>query len=165
VKPYPWQSTKPLFWRLDAEVHADRWDQGIGAQKVGGRWNPRGYPAVYGSIDPATAILEVAVHKGFETLDRVPHVLTCAEILHPESIHVVRPSEVPNTHWLGPGFPSDAQQRFGRARLESHAIVAVPSVTAAYCWNLVFNPARAAGQYELRSKSRFALDPRLNPPV
>jgi RES domain-containing protein len=164
VNRYPWQSTKPLFWRLDAESYAENWDQGIGAQKVGGRWSPRGYRAVYGSIDPATAILEVAVHKGFDVLDRVPHVLTCAEVLRPESVHVVTHADIPDTHWLGPGFPTDAQQRFGRAQLESHAIVAVPSVTAAHCWNLIFNPERGSGHYVFRSRTRFALDPRLNQP-
>ncbi len=36
--------------------------------------------AAYCSIDPATAIIKVAVHKGFETLDIVPHVLTALTV-------------------------------------------------------------------------------------
>jgi len=47
---------------------------------VGGRWNSRGLRAVYCSIDPAAAILEVAVDKGFKTLGTVPHVLTAVTI-------------------------------------------------------------------------------------
>jgi RES domain-containing protein len=51
-----------------------------GAYRAGGRWNSRGLRAVYRSIDPATAILEVAVHKGLKALDIVPHVLTAVTI-------------------------------------------------------------------------------------
>ena len=69
-----------IGWRLDHERFKSTWDSGEGAFKLGGRWNSRGVRAVYASIDPSTAILEVAVHKGFRTLDTVPHVLTAFEI-------------------------------------------------------------------------------------
>ena len=81
------------------------WDSGEGAYRFGGRWNSRGVRAVYGSLDPATAILEVAVHKGFKTLDTVPHVLTAVTISNPLRIHVVEPAAVPNPNWLIPGDP------------------------------------------------------------
>jgi 5-methylcytosine-specific restriction endonuclease McrA len=48
--------------------------------------------AVYCSIDPATAILEVAVHTGFPVLDTVAHVLTAVNIAKLSSIHVVDPA-------------------------------------------------------------------------
>ncbi|TIQ24785.1 MAG: RES domain-containing protein, partial [Mesorhizobium sp.] len=51
-------------WCLDQAAFAPTWDSGEGAYRVGGRWNSRGVRAVYCSIDPSTAILEVAVHKG-----------------------------------------------------------------------------------------------------
>uniref|UniRef100_UPI003F94965A RES family NAD+ phosphorylase n=1 Tax=Rhodoblastus sp. TaxID=1962975 RepID=UPI003F94965A len=65
-----------VAWRLDRSSFAATWDSGAGAYLEGGRWNGKGVRAVYCSIDPATAILEVAVHTGFEALDSVPHVLT-----------------------------------------------------------------------------------------
>ena len=65
-----------VAWRLDQTNFGEAWDSGEGAYRVGGRWNSRDVRAVYCSIDPATAILEVAVHKGFKALDTVPHVLT-----------------------------------------------------------------------------------------
>jgi hypothetical protein len=40
-------------WRLDSRDHAETWDSGAGAAKVGGRWNPAGYPVVYCSADPS----------------------------------------------------------------------------------------------------------------
>ncbi|WP_196796267.1 RES domain-containing protein [Acidiphilium cryptum] len=53
-------------------MYAASWDNGEGAHLGGGRWNSRGVRAVYYSLDPATAILEVAVHKGFGILDTPP---------------------------------------------------------------------------------------------
>ncbi|MGO6815746.1 RES family NAD+ phosphorylase [Rhizobium leguminosarum] len=65
---------------LDQAVHAPTWDSGEGAYRVGGRWNSKGVRAVYRSLDPATAILEVAVHKGFRALDAVAHIMTAAVV-------------------------------------------------------------------------------------
>src|SRR5947209_19074782 len=88
-----------LVWRRDTAGFAATWDSGEGAFLVGGRWNSRGVRAVYCSIDPATAILEVAVHKGFRALDTVPHVITAA-IIDPARVFVVEPNAVPNSNWL-----------------------------------------------------------------
>lgn len=130
---------------------------------AGGRWNPEGFAAVYCSADPSTAILEVAVHKGFRALDSVPHVLTQA-VLDPRDVHVVTASEVPNSSWLSPVTPSQDQQLFGRSLLEAHAFVLIPSAVCTCSWNLIFNPARAAGRYQLQDQRPFSLDTRLNPP-
>ena len=81
--PGPLGGSEVLAWRLDTAVHAQSWDSGEGGFIAGGRWNSRGVRAVYCAVDPATAILEVAVHKGFPALDTVPHVLTAMEVLAP----------------------------------------------------------------------------------
>jgi RES domain-containing protein len=164
MMPLPWDGGPPEAWRLDLKEHGATWDRGIGAAKVGGRWNPVGYPVVYCSADPATAVLEVAVHKGFSALDTIPHVLTRARILEAGDVHVVMPDDVPNPGWLRPGSPSKGQQMFGRELLEKHFFVLIPSAVSHESWNLLFNPVRAAGRYELTSQRRFALDTRLNPP-
>jgi RES domain-containing protein len=165
MMPLPWVGGSPLAWRLDARLFAPTWDQGIGAAEVGGRWNPVGYSVVYCSADPATAILEVAVHKGFSALDTVPHTLTRARVLAAADVHVVWPENVPNPAWLGPGPPSQGQQAFGRSLLEQHVFVAVPSAVTRHSWNLLFNPTRASARYLVETHERFALDPRLNPPA
>src|SRR5690606_17642057 len=92
---------------------AATWDSGEGAYRVGGRWNSRGTRAVYCSLDPATAILEVAVHKGFRALDTVAHRMTAAVIADTGDIHIVDPQTVPNRNWLRPGIPGAGQQAFG----------------------------------------------------
>jgi RES domain-containing protein len=153
-----------LAWRLDMADFAATWDGGEGAYRVGGRWNGPGVRAVYCSVDPATAILEVAVHKGFRVLDTVAHVLTAARIVDPAGVHVVQPDDVPNPNWLRPGIPSAGQQAFGNALLAQHAFVLLPSVVSLHSWNLIFAHGRAAGRYALLAQERFALDPRLHPP-
>lgn len=153
-----------VAWRLDQSKYAATWDSGEGAFLASGRWNSRGVRAVYCSIDPATAILEVAVHKGFKALDMVPHVITAATI-DPAGVFVVAPTAVPNSNWLTPGIPSAGQQAFGDDLLTKHRFVVIPSVVSRASWNLIFVVAKAAGAYELRSQDPFALDTRLHPPV
>jgi RES domain-containing protein len=91
-------------------------------------------------------------------------VLTRARILDEHDVHVVMPDDVPNPNWVRPGSPSEGQQTFGRELLEQHFFVLIPSAVSDESWNLLFNPDRAAGRYELAAQKRFALDTRLNPP-
>jgi len=154
-----------MAWRLDQAKFGAIWDNGEGAYRVGGRWNTRGVRAVYCSIDPATAILEVAVHKGFTALDTVPHVLTAVTIAEPSNVHVVGPASVPNPNWLRPGIPGAGQQAFGNALLAQHKFILIPSVVSTHSWNLIFIGTTAAGAYTLKLQERFALDTRLHPPA
>lgn len=150
-------------WRLDRREHAADWDVGEGARLAGGRWNSRGVRAVYASLDAATAVLEVAVHKGFHGLDTVPHVLTAFEVLDPDDVHVVDPADIPNPNWLRPGLASAGQRAFGDALLATHRFIAVPSTVARHGWNLIFDAERGGEGYTLRFQEAFALDGRLNP--
>lgn len=161
--PPPLGTGEVVLWRLDEERFAPTWDSGEGSFRVGGRWNARGQRVVYACLDPSTAILEVAVHKGFPVLDTRPHVLTRARITDPRRVHVVGPADVPNPHWLHPGQPSAGQREFGARLLAEHAFVALPSAVSAFSWNLVFDPTRAEGLTDGVEQTRFALDPRLHP--
>jgi len=153
-----------IAWRLDQAAYAPTWDSGEGAFRVGGRWNSKGVRAIYCSIDPATAILEVAVHKGFRTLDTIPHILTAAVISDTAAVHIVDPATVPNPNWLRPGIPSAGQQAFGDDLLRQHCFVAIPSAVSTHSWNLIFVPSQAAGSYSVKFQETFALDTRLHPP-
>ena len=130
---------------------------------MGGRWNSKGLRAVYCSIDPATAILEVAVHKGFKALDTVPHVLTALTIIDASSVHVVDRASVPNPDWLRPGIPGAGQQAFGGALLARHTFIVIPSAVSSHSWNLIFVRTTATGAYAIRFQEPFALDTRLHP--
>ena len=154
-----------VVWRLDPVGFGSTWDSGEGAYRAGGRWNSKGVRAVYCSIDPSTAILEVAVHKGFRVLDTVPHTLTSVTIFEPSSVHVVHPDSVPNPNWLHPGIPSGGQQTYGDKLLSEYKFVAIPSAVSNHSWNFIFVGSVASGAYAMRSQERFALDTRLHPPT
>lgn len=150
---------------MDQSIYKGSWDSGEGAFRVGGRWNSKGSKyVVYCALDPATAILEVAVHKGFETLDTVSHVLTSMVVAPPfvPRIHVVSAADVPNANWLRSGVPSIGQQQYGDALLASHEFVLLPSVVSTHSWNLIFDRNKAAGSYSLDFQEAFSLDTRLH---
>jgi RES domain-containing protein len=161
--PVPLGDGSLMAWRLDQAAFAATWDSGEGAFRLGGRWNSRGVRAVYCSVDPATAILEVAVHKGFKALDIVPHVMTAVTISTPANVFVVEPASIPNSNWLRPGMPSAGQQGWGDALLAAHPFVLIPSAVSIHSWNLIFVGTLAGGGYSSVQES-FALDPRLHPP-
>jgi RES domain-containing protein len=162
--PPPLGSGELFFWRLDQAKFADGWDSGEGSYLVGGRWSSRGVRAVYASLDPATAILEVAVHKTFRTLDTVPHILTWARINDAKMVHVVNAADVPNPNWLRPGAVGAGQQTFGDAMLKAHPFMLIPSAVSTHSWNLIFDPTAAKGWYNWVARESFALDTRLHPP-
>jgi RES domain-containing protein len=163
--PGPLGGKELVAWRIDRQAHSATWDSGEGAFQVGGRWNSRGVRAVYCSIDPATAIVEVAVHKGFAVLDAVPHVLTRFEIKDPNDVHIVDPRAVANPNWPVPGAPGAGQQAFGDALLATHKFVLIPSTVSKQSWNLVFVATRASDAYRKVEQERLAIDTRLNPPT
>ena len=163
--PGPLGGAELVAWRLDDRKFKETWDSGEGAYIAGGRWNSKGVRAVYCSIDPATAILEVAVHKTFKTLDTVAHVLTSLTLAQPSDAHVVDSETIPNANWLRPGIPSAGQQKFGDALLARHKFVVIPSAVSTESWNLIFLSSMAAGAYAVRSQEPFALDTRLHPPT
>ena len=153
-----------IAWRIDAERHAPSWDSGIGAEAVGGRWNPKGCKAVYCSVDPATCLVESAVYRGFKVLDTVPHVLTRLEIVDTAAIKVVMPADVPNPAWMEGGTPSRHQQQWGANLLGAHGVVLFPSSVSKMSWNLVFEPDAAKGRYQVQTQSRLLIDTRWNRP-
>ncbi len=89
MNPLPWDD-RWYAWRLDREVYSETWDSGLGSKRDGGRWNTPGRRVVYASVDPSTAILEVAAHGSFDALDQEPYVLTCFEITHDASVRIVQ---------------------------------------------------------------------------
>lgn len=150
-----------LFWRLDKDRHVGAWASGEGAFQVGGRWSAKGVRVVYGALDPATALLEVAVHTGFAALDAVPHSLVCARLSDAGLVKVLAPPAFPDPTWLRPGVPSAGQQAFAAEQMRSHPVLVLPSVVSAHSWNVVIDVGAVAGRLETVFVERFSLDSRL----
>ena len=161
--PGPLGGSEVVAWRFDAARFAATWDSGEGSFRFGGRWNSPGRRVVYCSLDPSTALVEVAAHLGFNAFDLVPYVLSSATILRPADIHIVQPGDLPDPAWLRPDQPRTGQRAYGDRLLEAHPMVAIPSVVSPQSWNLLIAAPAADGTYALRSQERFTLDRRLNP--
>jgi RES domain-containing protein len=162
VTPLPAPLDELVVWRLERTIYVPTWQQGEGAFLVGGRWSPTGRRVIYTSLDPATTILEVAVHKGFDVLDTVAHSLLRIA-LDAAGAHVVDPADVPNPNWLRPGTVSAGQQAFGAALLSKHPVVLIPSVVSTHSWNVLIESASLATRLRSVSDERFGLDQRLTP--
>jgi RES domain-containing protein len=160
MNPLPWDD-RWFAWRVDPEAYKCTWSSGIGSERKGGRWNRPGRRVVYASVDPSTAILEVAAHGSFNRLDTKPHVLTCFEISDQALVRVVQPEELPNPYWMSPARTSPNQQDFADALLAEHPFLLVPSAATRHSWNLLVSCELAEGQYRMISQERFGLDTRL----
>ena len=160
--PPPLGTGELRFWRLDQKRHATTWDTGEGSYLAGGRWNSTGVRAVYTSLDPATAIMEVAVHKGFRALDTAHHVLTSGRVIDPNKVHVLDADDVPNANWLVPCPHGPGQRAFGDRLLREHLFILIPSTVSRHSWNLIFDASRAADHFDDVWQEAFALDPRLH---
>lgn len=147
-----------VVWRLERSLYASAWDLGEGAFQVGGRWSPPGRRVIYCALDPSTAILEVAVHKGFKVLDTVAHKLLSIRITQPRMADVVDVSSVPNKNWLRSGVVSAGQQAFGEKLLAGHPLLVVPSIVSTHSWNLLIDVGSAKGMFNLIGSDDFELD-------
>ncbi|MEO1309127.1 MAG: RES domain-containing protein [Pseudomonadota bacterium] len=148
--------------RLDRQKYAEDWEAGEGAFQVGGRWNPIGVRAIYCALDPATAILEVAVHKGFAVLDAQPHIMTSFTVADPSRITVVRVEDLPDPTWLDPYSQSPERRAWGKDKLRQHRMLVMPSAVSRLSWNLIVNPPLEPGWCLDVVQEPFVLDPRLN---
>lgn len=148
-------------WTLQDARYAATWNSGVGSATYGGRWNSIGKRVIYAALDPATAILEVAVHKGFKVLNTVAHDLYSFRIADPGRVRVLQPGEVPNPHWLHPMPPHKDQQEFGDQLIDAHPFVLMPSAVSRHSWNLLVNVTTALPLMADVASERFALDPRL----
>jgi RES domain-containing protein len=125
------------IFRIADERHPI-WDAS-GAALLGGRWNSRGKPVIYGSLSYACAMLEILAHAG---IGRVPRAQRYVVAEVPEEVPVERidPEALPAS-W--DAEDSTAAREFGDQWIEARRslVLFVPSVVARLEWNAVVNPA------------------------
>ncbi len=112
---------------------------GVGAKLAGGRWNPKGLPALYTASNSSLAILETLVHVDFDLL---PLDLFIAEIKIPDtnSIQVIKKEDLPK-NWST--YPSpDILKQIGKNWIVKNEflILKVPSSVNQNEFNFIINP-------------------------
>jgi RES domain-containing protein len=149
-------------WRLSKAKYAESAFEGVGAKKVGGRWNTPGQPIVYTSEHLSLAVLELLVHV---IADDVPPdiVSVWAEIDDDLEIQRLEPEELPEgwrrvTGHAGLKGFGDRWQRD-----QSAVAIAVPSVVVPEEYNILLNPEHPefAASVTLGEARPFSFDTRL----
>lgn len=126
------------IWRITTERFAATAFSGEGARRYGGRWNPKGFAAIYTAESRALALLEMLVQD--DPL-RARYVLIPAEL--PDSIYIT----ALGLHDLPPDWRAlasrDTLQALGRNWLQSgaSAVLAVPSAVVPAERNYLLNPS------------------------
>jgi RES domain-containing protein len=147
-------------WRITHERTLKMAFSGDGSTKHGGRWNSRGYRAVYVADSLALATLEILVHGvPYETLKRFYSIP--AKI--PEDlISKVNQNKLP-TNWRKDPPPATLQ-KIGNQWIKDNrsAVLKVPSAVIPVEFNYVINPDHPdVSKIKIGRKKRHALDVRL----
>ena len=137
-------------WRIARSAHAASVEDmlsGDGAALYGGRWNPKGMPAVYCSENSSLAALEILVNlarpstfPGYRVLD----------------------VEVPDASIVAAPASIDDSRRAGAELLRTHLAFMAPSAVNPLERNVVINPAHTDFDKVLPGAIRpFVFDRRL----
>ena len=152
----------PKLWRVVKRKRSATAFDGKAAQRLGGRWNSPGRPAVYTSATKSLAVLEVLVH--LDVGRPLPRLVAFSFDLDDGLVDHLRASDLPR-HWrTSRGLL--AMQRLGDEWLASiHAVaLAVPSAVVPEESNYLLNPAHPAfARLRFGRPVPFLLDPRLGP--
>ncbi len=147
-------------YRMAREKYADTALSGIGAEKVGGRWTPPGYRAVYTASSVSLALVETLVHVDSDLM--MKHIIVKIEV--PDSILIERidPNSLPKD-WRASPAPL-ALRDIGEQWLTSETtlILEVPSVVVPQEFNYIINPLHSdVEQLKVGQPTRFSIDPRI----
>ncbi|MBI2355326.1 MAG: RES domain-containing protein [Deltaproteobacteria bacterium] len=151
-----------LLYRVAPQLYANDLS-GRGAQLFGGRWNPKGWTALYTAESAASAMLEYLPHYP-ETCAPPDLVLVTIEAPDTITIQKVDAASLPDNWSARP--PAAGTVLLGREWLLTGKTVAlrVPSIMLPYgkAWNLVLNPAHPEyGGIRIAEVVPLPVDPRL----
>lgn len=150
-----------VAWRLTKARHAAIAFDGEGARLEGGRWNPKGIPAVYLSDHPALAALEAFIHlKGAVT--KIEFVMYRVEIPIEVPVLALTVADLP-AGWRNEP-PSPETMAFGEkwVREGKATVLKVPSVLVPAAANLVLNPRhKGFSKVRIGQAEKFSFDPRM----
>lgn len=134
---------------------------GMGAALAGGRWNPRGMPALYTCCHASTAVLEARVHAS-GLLPLTNFFLVTLEV--PDAAFADAYAPALPIDWNELGRDPIATVKLAAQWLEAvqHLALRVPSVVCPSDDNLILNPAHPdMRNVRVLDKRLFTLDRRL----
>lgn len=133
---------------------------GIGAEKVGGRWNEVGTRAVYCSENISLALLEYYVHS--ENIANLPKDILVAKILIPDELIIQELDELPD-RWDQYPYSSKTTKIFTElVKDRNFFALRVPSTIVGLESNIILNPLyKGFGEVEIEGFVTLPIDQRL----
>lgn len=149
-----------FVYRVANKKYKDLTLSGIGAEKVGGRWNEVGTRAVYCSENVSLALLEYYVHS--DNIATLPKKILVAKISIPDHFVVEELEPLPE-RWGQYPYSSKTTSTFTElAKSRDFFGLKVPSAVVGLESNYVLNPLyKDFGQVDIVEFMEMPVDPRL----
>ncbi|MEQ8418705.1 MAG: RES family NAD+ phosphorylase [Arenibacter algicola] len=149
-----------VVYRVANAKHKDSTLSGIGAEKVGGRWNSVGTRAVYCSENISLALLEYYVHS--DDISTLPKKILIAKIQFPDDLIIEELEEIPDT-WKDYPYTSETAQVFTEfVKDRNKFALKVPSTIVGLESNIILNPLyKEFGKVEVVEFLELPVDQRL----
>ena len=149
-----------IVFRVANLRYKDSTLSGIGAEKVGGRWNKVGTRAVYCSENISLALLEYYVHS--ENIANLPTEIGVAKIEVPDHFFIDELEELPE-RWKQYPYSSKTTEVFSKlAKNRDFFGLKVPSTIVPLEYNYILNPLyKNFGQVEILEFLNLSIDERL----
>lgn len=149
-----------VVYRVANAKYKDSTLSGIGAEKVGGRWNSVGTRAVYCSENISLALLEYYVHS--DDISTLPKKILIAKIQFPDDLIIEELEEIPDT-WKDYPYTSETAQVFTEfVKNRNKLALKVPSTIVGLESNIILNPLyKEFGKVEIVEFLELPIDQRL----
>ncbi|MGB5394908.1 MAG: RES family NAD+ phosphorylase [Lutimonas sp.] len=149
-----------IVYRVANVKYKDLTLSGIGAEKVGGRWNKVGTQAVYCSENISLALLEYYVHS--ENIAYLPKKILIAKIMFPDEFVIEELKELPE-RWNQYPYSSKTTEIFTDLAKDRNVFaLRVPSTIVGLESNIILNPLyKEYGKVEVIEFIELPIDARL----
>jgi RES domain-containing protein len=149
-----------IVYRVANVKYKDLTLSGIGAEKVGGRWNKVGTQAVYCSENISLALLEYYVHS--ENIAYLPKKILIAKIKFPDEFVIEELKELPE-RWNQYPYSSKTTEIFTDLAKDRNVFaLRVPSTIVGLESNIILNPLyKEFGKVEVIEFIELPIDERL----
>ena len=133
---------------------------GVGAEKVGGRWNEPGTRAIYCSENISLALLEYYVHS--DNISHLPKEILIAKIEFPDEFKIEELKDLPE-HWNQYPYSSKSTSVFTKLAKDRNLFaLRVPSSIVGMESNIILNPLfKDFGKVEIVEFIQLSIDERL----
>jgi RES domain-containing protein len=149
-----------IVYRVANVKYKEETLSGLGAEKVGGRWNKVGTRSVYCSENISLALLEYYVHS--ENIANLPKSILIAKIEFPDNFEIDELEELPE-RWNQYPYSSKTTEIFSNlAKSRVFFALKVPSTIVGLESNYILNPLyKEFGKVEILEFIELPIDQRL----